>query len=67
MRKARVVLLAALLVASGVSWWAGVVGAFAPRPAKAPPSIREGSVASPLATGHSRTRYFTGGGIHRGK
>lgn len=67
MKRGPAILLGGLLSLSAVSWWAGAVGAFAPTPQAAPPSIREGSATAPLATGRSRTRYFVGGGIHRGK
>ena len=46
--------------------WASSRGLGLPRPQKEPPSIREGSVKDP-ATGRRRTRFFVGGGIHRGK
>lgn len=45
---------------------ASSVGFGAPAPEKNPPSIREGSVQDP-SSGTSRTRYFMGGGLHRGK
>ena len=59
-------MLGALLALSAGSWWAGAVGAFAPTPEKNPPSIREGSMRGAL-TGRAGTRYFVGGGLHRGK
>ena len=38
-----------------------------PKPVKKPISIREGSAKLKSSSGHYRTRYFVGGGIHRGK
>ncbi|NOX59050.1 MAG: hypothetical protein GXP29_09365 [Planctomycetes bacterium] len=48
------------------SVWASNRGVGLPQPEREPISIREDS-ARPLTGGHHRTRYFIGGGIHRGK
>lgn len=46
--------------------WASARGLWLPKPAKSPPSIREGS-AKDNTSGRIRTRYFVGGGLRRGK
>ena len=38
-----------------------------PRPIKKPLSLREGSAKLDRRQGHYRTRYYVGGGLHRGK
>jgi hypothetical protein len=54
------------LLAAGT--WASNHGWGIPRPARQPVSIREGSArGATAAAGHYRTRYFIGGGMHRGK
>ena len=66
-RKGALTLFTGLLTMSAFSWGAGIIGAFSPKPSTNPPSIREGSMTGPLSRGHVGTRYFVGGGIHRGK
>ena len=68
MKKIKLLILAA--VATGVTALAvraSVVGWTVQRPATKPQSIREGSARGPIRSGHYRTRYFIGGGLHRGK
>lgn len=68
MHSGTVSLIGVCFLAIGGIYWASKVGAGVPQPVKSPPSIREGSVArGPLTRGHSRTRYFVGGGFHGGK
>lgn len=55
-----------LVVVAGVVW-ASMTGFGVQKPYKKPISIREGSVRSSAGGQTSRTRYFVGGGIHRGK
>lgn len=52
----------------GFSVWASNSGFGVAKPAKKAMSIREGSVrTSGTSSGRHRTRYFVGGGLHRGK
>ena len=63
--------LAALVVVmfglSAVTIMASSSGWGIPKPVKKPMSIREGSAKTKNIRGHYRTRYFVGGGLHRGK
>ena len=67
MKRGAAIIAAGLLSLTALSWWAGIVGALAPEPVKSPPSIREGSVRGAVVSGRAGTRYFVGGGLHRGK
>ncbi len=53
-------LLAVTVTASREGW--GI-----PQPVKKPLSLREGSARLERRQGHHGTRYFVGGGLHRGK
>ncbi|PIE23017.1 MAG: hypothetical protein CSA62_09815 [Planctomycetota bacterium] len=64
--KGTIILGAALSTLFVGTLWASNRGVGLPKPKKNPPSIREGSVKNPT-TGRRRTRFFVGGGIHRGK
>lgn len=66
MSKGILILIAGMVGVTGLLTWAGAAGLGIPRPANNPPSVREGSQRVGYA-GHHRTRYFVGGGIHRGK
>ncbi len=60
-------LLGLLVVTGAAATWASYHGTGLPRPEKEPISVREGSTRGAQRSGHLRTRYFVGGGIHRGK
>ena len=66
MSKALLILIAGMVGVTGILTWAGASGLGVRKPAKNPPSVREGSRRMGYA-GHHRTRYFMGGGIHHGK
>ena len=67
MKKKLAVLMIGALGATGVATKASTEGWGVPKPISQPQSIREGSMKGPLTTGYIPTRYFTSGGIHRGK
>lgn len=67
MNKKIIVLIAAMVGASVLVVTASASGWGVPHPVKKPLSIREGSAKIENQRGHYRTRYFIGGGIHRGK
>jgi len=60
-----IALTAGMILLTGTAMWAGRAGWGLTKPEKQPISIREGSVRT--AGGFYRTRYFVGGGLHRGK
>lgn len=66
-RPRNLILTGACVLTTGVALHASVHGWTAQKPDKSPLSIREGSHKGPLGSGHRRTRYFVGGGLHRGK
>lgn len=67
-KKPRVIVLAIVgLCGTAVAAHASVTGWTVAEPVKKPQSIREGSARGPIGSGHHRTRYFIGGGLHRGK
>ncbi len=66
MNRGTIILAGSMLGILALSVWASNRGVGLPQPEKEPISIREGS-ARPSTPGHHRTRYFIGGGIHRGK
>lgn len=59
-------LVAAMFGFGGILGWAGTAGWGVEKPRNNPPSVREDS-ARIHRSGHHRTRYFSGGGIHHGK
>jgi hypothetical protein len=66
MSKPLLILVAGMIGVAGLLTWAGAAGLGIRKPAKNPPSVREGSQRLGR-TGHYRSRYFMGGGIHHGK